>query len=261
MLLIGLLLAALACIVVGVVTASGPWFIASLVASCAAGYVLWRQREAIAAPATGPQQPVAAPPRQSALVTGTAFAGKLATGPAAQRDLEVWVVDGKPNYHARSCAELSGEGAEAVALSQAAQDGFGECPACRPIASADAAEVWVVDGRPDYHLDNCEQLAGLDAETIPRGQAVGDGFRPCATCRPDDPRGPGTAAAPAAEAPARPGVADPASTVWVIDGRPRYHVEDCLIIKDQDAAPTSIAQASEDGLMPCSMCEPNVTRV
>jgi hypothetical protein len=258
MVLIGLLLAALACIVLGVVTASAPWFIGSLVASVLAGYLLWRQRDQIgAAPASGAQRrPVTGAPRQSSLVTGTAFAGKLA-GSTAAPELEVWVVDGKPNYHARTCAELSGERAEAVPLAQAAADGFIECPTCRPIASADAAEVWVVDGRPDYHLHKCERLTGLGAEPIPRGQAVADGFRACPDCRPDDPRAP-IASAPAPE---RAGVADPGSTVWVIEGRPRYHLEDCLIIKGQDAAAMSIAQATEDGLMPCSMCEPNVTRI
>ncbi len=34
-----------------------------------------------------------------------------------------------------------------------------------------------------------------------------------------------------------------------------------MIIKDQDAEPIPLTQATEDGFMPCSMCEPNVTRV
>jgi hypothetical protein len=45
--------------------------------------------------------------------------------------------------------------------------------------------------------------------------------------------------------------------VWVIDGRPRYHLQDCAIIKGQDAEPIPYEQATEDGFMPCSLCEPN----
>jgi hypothetical protein len=45
--------------------------------------------------------------------------------------------------------------------------------------------------------------------------------------------------------------------VWVIDGRPRYHREACLILKGQHAEPIPRAQADEDGLIPCSMCEPD----
>ena len=56
-------------------------------------------------------------------------------------------------------------------------------------------------------------------------------------------------------------VEEPAATpdtVWVVDGRPRYHLGDCMIIKDQDAQEIPLAQASEDGFMACSMCQPAV---
>jgi hypothetical protein len=48
--------------------------------------------------------------------------------------------------------------------------------------------------------------------------------------------------------------------VWVIDGRPRYHLENCAIIQDQNAEPIPYSQAADDGFMPCSLCEPNVSR-
>jgi hypothetical protein len=48
--------------------------------------------------------------------------------------------------------------------------------------------------------------------------------------------------------------------VWVIDGRPRYHLADCAIIKGQEAEPIPYSQATEDGFMPCSLCEPNAAR-
>jgi hypothetical protein len=47
-----------------------------------------------------------------------------------------------------------------------------------------------------------------------------------------------------------------ADEVWVIDGRPRYHLGDCAIIKGQDAEPIPHSQATEDGFMACSLCQP-----
>jgi hypothetical protein len=65
-----------------------------------------------------------------------------------------------------------------------------------------------------------------------------------------------TAASPAPEpAPLSSAAAD---EVWVIDGRPRYHLADCAIIQGQDAEPIPFEQATEDGFMACSLCEPNV---
>jgi hypothetical protein len=304
MVLIALLLAALVCLILGLVLASGPWLIGSLVASVVAGIVLWRQREQISSRAgsTGARsgatgkaaQPVAST-RQTSLVTGTAFAGKVSAAPAPPvADVSVWVVDGQPEYHAENCAKIADGDSEPVPLAQAIEDGFRECPACTPVPGL-IAQVWVIDGRPDYHRKDCSRVSRGEAEEIPRAQAVQDGFSTCDLCNPDTVEGdePATdepdaatadAAAPGAAAPdaaapdaATPGgvpldqdtpgaaVADAApaepTQVWVVDGRPRYHLETCMIIKDQDAEPIPLSQATEDGFMPCSMCEPNVTRV
>ena len=75
-----------------------------------------------------------------------------------------------------------------------------------------------------------------------------------------------THTAPASAAPTPSAASDapaaaPAGTVWVVDGRPRYHLQDCLTIKGQQAEAIPVEQAAEDGFMPCSMCEPAVTRV
>jgi hypothetical protein len=116
----------------------------------------------------------------------------------------------------------------------------------------------VIDGRPDYHRSDCARLSRGTPEQIRLGQALDDGFSPCDQCRPE-----GTPADEPSE-PADPmGTAEPAATdqVWVVDGRPRYHLETCMIIQDQDAEPIPLAQATEDGFMPCSMCEPFVSRV
>jgi hypothetical protein len=45
--------------------------------------------------------------------------------------------------------------------------------------------------------------------------------------------------------------------VWVVDGRPRYHREGCQIIDEQSAETIPLSQASEDGFIPCSLCEPD----
>ena len=271
MLLIGLLLVALACLVVGLVLANGAWLIGSLVASAVAGYVLWREREQIAAK-TGVHGDHSAPKTTSKpLVTGTAFKPKPA---GANTEQQVWVVDGQPRFHAEKCAAIQPLDAEPVPLAQALEDGFTECTECKPVASACSREqVWVVDGRPDYHVEDCRSLkiaAGQsegEAQQIPRAQAVADGFAPCPDCRPDG-AAPADATAPAdpmttPDPAVTPTPAAPAAarTVWVVDGRPRYHLADCLIIKDQQAEEISLDQAAEDGFMACSMCEPNVTRV
>ena len=61
-----------------------------------------------------------------------------------------------------------------------------------------------------------------------------DGFSPCPDCRPDA-AAPADTATPAPAPEARgPEPAKAAGTVWVVDGRPRYHLADCMIIKDQD---------------------------
>lgn len=266
MVLIALLLASLACLVVGLILASSIWLVASLVASVVAGYLLWRQRERIAARA-GVHKDHSAPkstPTEPALVSGTAFAkaGSPKPGPAGGHEpdqaQQVWVVDGRPHFHAQGCGSLDGvEDKQPIPLAQAQQDGFTECLECTPLAPPRppdglVAEVWVVDGRPDYHVADCRSLKAAaaqeetDAEPIPRPQAVEDGFRPCPDCRPDGMPDQATG---------------PASTVWVVDGRPRYHLADCMIIKDQDAEEIPRDQATEDGFMACSMCEPDAARV
>jgi hypothetical protein len=44
---------------------------------------------------------------------------------------------------------------------------------------------------------------------------------------------------------------------WVVDGRPRYHREACEIIRDRPVEAIPHSQASEDGFIPCSLCQPD----
>jgi hypothetical protein len=118
-----LLVIALVCIVVGVVTAAGPWFIGSLVASALAGFMLWQERNRTHRRATGatPPDPPAAPP---------AAADNASVDPLPAD--EVWVVDGRPRYHLEGCATIAGQPAEQITLAQAKQDGFIPCSLCAP---------------------------------------------------------------------------------------------------------------------------------
>jgi hypothetical protein len=43
--------------------------------------------------------------------------------------------------------------------------------------------------------------------------------------------------------------------VWVVDGRPRFHAQDCLIIKGQSAQSVVYEEAVADGFLPCSLCQ------
>jgi hypothetical protein len=47
----------------------------------------------------------------------------------------------------------------------------------------------------------------------------------------------------------------PPAEVWVLAGRPRFHREDCMIVRGQNAQPMPLDQAVAEGLRPCSLCE------
>ncbi|MCW2496484.1 hypothetical protein [Jatrophihabitans sp.] len=465
MLLIALLLVALVSVALGVILASTGWLIASLAASAVAALVLYRTRDQITAGARSqrrfkrlaffPSKP-AKPSKEDAEestaeqasefadlrepvpaavgATAEAAAGGLPpAAPAATTVLptlsrlpapysEVWVVDGRPEYHKFGCSRLSDADSEPIAFSQAVEDGFVACDLCEPnvvhadepdaapaaasdtmlvepIADAlpapeaepaeapvavepepepeaalaepplaepplaepalvaeaegetgaaqpeagdDDPEVWVVDGHPRFHRSGCDTIDGLPSEPIPLSQATEDGFLPCDVCRPgvDAEVAPEPAAEPEPVEPEPEPVAEPEAVaepepiepepepvaepeavaepepiepepepvvepeavaepepvepepepvvepeavaepepvepepepvaeaaatttpgppgdVWVVDGRPRYHRHDCLIIRDQDSEAIPLGQAVEDGFMPCSLCEP-----
>ena len=46
-------------------------------------------------------------------------------------------------------------------------------------------DVYVVDGRPRYHLRECVHLLGRESEALPVGEANELGFTPCGACEPD----------------------------------------------------------------------------
>ncbi|MFL6161193.1 MAG: hypothetical protein ACJ74U_03105 [Jatrophihabitantaceae bacterium] len=73
----------------------------------------------------------------------------------------------------------------AVPPEQLAADEPAAAETIAPLERHGQARVWVIDGRPRYHLTECRQLDG-SAEPISLAQAVADGFTPCADCDPDN---------------------------------------------------------------------------
>jgi hypothetical protein len=65
-------------------------------------------------------------------------------------------------------------------------------PAPQMTSAADRArvsqltsDVYVVDGRPRYHLRECVHLLGRESESLPVGEANELGFTTCGACEPD----------------------------------------------------------------------------
>lgn len=279
MVLIGLLLVAVVCLVLGLVLASAGWLVGALAATAVAAWVLWRGRDSVV-PARDAQRPRAVTATgadgdgaaDAALVQSDyarrradalgATAGSSATSgdadaaavalvaeqPPAETGSEVWVIDGRPHYHSAGCQALLAGEPEAIPYGQAVEDGFTPCPLCAaaPGAASDTvATVWVTDGWPHYHDSGCAALASSGRpEAVPLAQAQADGFTPCPACR-------ATVVAEPEPAPA-----SPLTEVWVVPGRPRYHLAGCMIIGEQGATARSLADARNEGFKPCSLCDP-----
>ena len=306
MVLIALLLVALVCLALGLIYASAYWLVGSLAASALAALLLWRVRgqvgtSAALAPAAATEVPTPA-----------------TAGAAASQDSDpdaVWVIDGRPDFHLRTCARLADGEPEQIPRSQAQEDGFTPCTQCEPAAATattapagdggsatvaadepaagpDAQRpVWVVDGRPEYHREDCPRLQGIDSEAIPWAQATEDGFTACTRCDPDaaaaagpaEPAEPDTAPAVAepepaaaavnlakapdtapAEVPAEtPAAPEPAAAgasadrpVWVVDGQPQYHRQDCARLQGEETVDIPWSQATEDGFVACDGLHP-----
>ena len=145
MVIVGLLVIALICLILGLVLASSAWLLASLIATAGAGFLLWKARAAVLALHA-----------KRAAENGSAAGGTtLGTDDEAGADRDATVAMGAPPLP----AGLAG--------------------------SIDDDDVWVIDGRPRYHVGSCALIQGHDAEAIPFQQATEDGFMPCSLCQPE----------------------------------------------------------------------------
>ena len=128
MLVVGLLVAGLVCLCIGLLLSSTAWLIGSLAASVVAGVLIYRNRSLFAIPRPTPT--TRRPPGKHAVVAEP-IAPVSAESPP-RPDPDVWVVDGRPRYHREGCQILSDQDAEVVSLSQADEDGFIPCSLCEP---------------------------------------------------------------------------------------------------------------------------------
>lgn len=133
-----LLVVALVLLVVGLITSTSTWLAASLVASVLAAVLLVVER-LVQRRRAGRAEPV--PPAEAVSATDDD------ADPAPPIDLDapaidpadpeaVFVVDGRPRYHARGCATLASLTAEPIPRSQALEDGFVACSLCEPGTAA-----------------------------------------------------------------------------------------------------------------------------
>jgi hypothetical protein len=143
-----LLVAGLALLVLGLITGSTPLVVASIAASLLAACAMVRFRRRQQASGAGVSATAIAASHRSSEPAGTEPAGTFGSDDPAER--EPAVADTDP-----------------------------------PLRSRGDEPVWVIDGRPRYHLAACGFLLGRGPEPVPLRQAVVDGFSPCALCDPD----------------------------------------------------------------------------
>lgn len=178
MLIIGLMVIALICLAVGLVLPSSAWLIASLIATAGAGYLVWKMRSAIAPAGAGTGSASRARVASAEDDADAADSGTATTETADRHTADSHTVDSHTaDSETTVISAVQPDGPNTDARTDATQ----VIPA---IPAAEAGDVWVIDGRPRYHLGSCPIIQGQDAEPIPFDQAVEDGFMPCSLCEP-----------------------------------------------------------------------------
>ncbi|HEX4727551.1 MAG TPA: hypothetical protein VH298_07125 [Jatrophihabitans sp.] len=182
-----LLAVALALLVLGLIGSSPALVVASILASLVAVVAIARvRRRRLEAIRSASERPVAEPvepaePSMAELVA-TVAASKHAAGAADQDAVTV--------SELAAAGAAPTEPAPTVAAEQPVPTDDEEDPPAAdtqaPLAEHGQNLVWVIDGRPRYHLITCDFLTGRSGEPIPLSQAVEDGFSPCGRCDPDN---------------------------------------------------------------------------
>jgi hypothetical protein len=202
MLLLGLLVVSAVLLVIGLVTQNSTLLLASLIVTIGAGVLLLRSAKSISARAAqrAAERAAAAPPEPEKPVEMTTE--------EVEND-EYWkTLVNTPALPLGGTATTAAGPAEPVDSAQPAQPAYGQvvpppaaaagaaavesAPAPRHSApdanpappKANPGDVWVIDGRPRYHLEHCDMLLGQSAEPIPLAQATEDGFIACTLCQP-----------------------------------------------------------------------------
>jgi hypothetical protein len=161
-------------------------------------------------------------------------------------------------------------------------------------AVAAGGTVYVVVGRPRYHVEGCRYLAGKDYEERDVSAALDEGFSPCGVCKPDaalatlgatyGDETDATEAAPLAEepsvissiveeepapasrakkaatkAPAKKAAAKTARAVPMVIAVPdrgKFHRSECRFASSAGAEEMPKATAKRQGLVACGVCKP-----
>jgi len=153
----------------------------------------------------------AAPVRPVA--TGTVI--NRPAGTASNAGQTVYVINNRPNYHMRTCRRLEGKGKHPMTLADAVANGYQPCKECRPPILGGASSggvrptaggvnavpnlkrggstpapgsgeqtVYVINGRPNYHMRTCRRLEGKGKHPMALSDAIANGYQPCKECRP-----------------------------------------------------------------------------
>jgi hypothetical protein len=223
--IVGLLVIALVCLIVGLVLPNAAWLVASLIATCGAGYLLFRSRTVVTHATTESTKPSrstrtrerparavanakadlddaddvaddagrrdsadGADSADSADLTDHATVKDDLAGTAAVEDLDHTQVIDMDDAHTQVIPAVPAADVEPDEAEPAAEPEPKPEPVPESAASASDRDVWVIDGRPRYHLQTCAIIKGQDAEPIPWEQATEDGFMPCSLCEPDSVR-------------------------------------------------------------------------
>ena len=226
MLIIGLMVIALICLAVGLALPSSAWLIASLIATAGAGYLVWKMRSAIAPAPVGASKTGGRLRRPGAGRT----AGRVDPVDApdsADEPVDDYRAD---DYDADDYADSNG--ADDYRTADYRADDHADWATAAPTVAHDQTQRIATIDAPIRDDDETQLIPAVTATTTTAATSVA--AAPDIQAGPDD--------------------------VWVIDGRPRYHLGNCPIIQGQDAEPIPFDQAVEDGFMPCSLCEPENVR-
>jgi len=196
---------------------------------------------------------------------GTAEADRLARLQAEQDEATRLLAAATAEASRRAAAAAPGSAAPGSAAPGSAAAGSAPPDSTAPDSTAAGGQP---AGAPPRTLVTDDALALFDTPAagpaefaVPAGLAVPAGSAPAAGRHAGQPTEAGRRPAPdTSEPPAAETVAPlerhGQARVWVIDGRPRYHLIECRHL-DGSAEPVSLNQAVEDGFTPCAVCDPD----
>lgn len=184
-----LLAVALALLVLGLIGSSPALVVASILASVVAVVAIARVRQRRAESASAaPQRPApAAEPSEPSMaeLVAAVSASKHAAGSAGQDAVTVGELTAEEPARSEPAPPVAADQGQ-PAESTDDEDDPPAADTQAPLADHSQNLVWVIDGRPRYHLVSCDFLTGRPGEPVPLSQAVEDGFSPCARCDPDN---------------------------------------------------------------------------